>query len=37
MTPNPTTVTLTTVAERESFEFSSFNAGLIGAELPVEF
>ena len=33
----PTTVTLTTVAERESFESSSFNAGLTGVELPLEF
>ena len=33
----PETVTLTTVAERESFAFSSFLAGLTGTELPVEF
>ncbi len=33
----PETVTLTTVAERESFSFSSFLAGLTGTELPVEF
>ncbi len=33
----PTTVTLTTVAERSSFAFSSFNSGLTGAEVPVEF
>ena len=33
----PETVTLTTVAERESFGFSSFASGLTGFELPVEF
>jgi C-terminal processing protease CtpA/Prc len=33
----PTTVTLTTVAERDSFSFSSFNTGLTGFELPLEF
>lgn len=33
----PTTVTLTTIPERESFAFSSFNQGLTGAEPPVEF
>jgi C-terminal processing protease CtpA/Prc len=33
----PTAVTLTAVAERESFEFSSFNAGLTGIELPLDF
>lgn len=33
----PTTVTLTTIAERESFTFSSFNQGLVGDELPVEY
>jgi len=33
----PTTVTLTTVAERDSFSFSSFNQGLTGFELPVEY
>ena len=33
----PTTVTLTTVPERESFSFSSFNVGLTGFELPVEY
>ncbi|MBL8132881.1 MAG: peptidase S41 [Anaerolineae bacterium] len=33
----PTTVTLTSVPERISFAFSSFNAGLTGAEPPVEF
>jgi C-terminal processing protease CtpA/Prc len=31
------TVTLTTVDERTSFSFSSFNVGLSGVELPVEF
>ncbi|NDJ61230.1 MAG: peptidase S41 [Chloroflexi bacterium] len=33
----PTTVTLTTSPERESFNFSSFNVGLTGLELPVEY
>lgn len=33
----PTTVTLTAVAERQSFAFSSFAQGLTGTELPVEF
>ncbi len=33
----PETVTLTTVDEVESFNFSSFNAGRSGTELPVEF
>jgi C-terminal processing protease CtpA/Prc len=33
----PTTVMLTTIAERDSFAFSSFNRGLTGAEPPVEF
>jgi C-terminal processing protease CtpA/Prc len=33
----PTTVTLTTVAERNSLSFSSFNRGLTGTELPVEY
>jgi C-terminal processing protease CtpA/Prc len=33
----PTSGTLTAVAERESFEASSFNVGLTGAELPVDF
>lgn len=32
-----TTVTLTTVAERDSFRFSSFSRGLSGLELPVEY
>lgn len=31
------TVTLTVSDERESFNFSSFNAGVTGTELPVEF
>jgi len=31
------TATLNTVAERESFGFSSFNVGLSGFELPLEF
>ncbi len=31
------TATLTTIAERESFSFSSFNAGLSGFELPLEY
>ncbi len=34
---SPTTTTLTTVPERESFSFSSFNQGLRGGEDPVEF
>lgn len=33
----PTTVTLTAVQEPESFAFSSFNRGLTGYELPVEY
>lgn len=33
----PTTATLTAVAERDSFRFSSFSKGLTGYELPVEF
>ncbi|MBK8027382.1 MAG: peptidase S41 [Chloroflexi bacterium] len=33
----PTTVTLTSIPERISFAFSSFNAGLTGAEQPIEF
>ena len=33
----PQRVTMTTVDERESFNFSSFNARLTGTELPVEF
>lgn len=33
----PETVTLRTVAERQSFSFSSFNVGLTGVELPVEY
>jgi C-terminal processing protease CtpA/Prc len=33
----PTTVTLTAVEEPESFSFSSFNRGLTGYELPVEY
>jgi C-terminal processing protease CtpA/Prc len=33
----PTTVTLTTVNERDSFAFSSFAVGLTGTELPVEY
>jgi C-terminal processing protease CtpA/Prc len=32
-----TTATLTTVSERDSFRFSSFNQGRTGAEPPVEF
>jgi C-terminal processing protease CtpA/Prc len=32
-----TTTTLTAIAERDSFAFSSFNVGLSGVELPVEF
>jgi C-terminal processing protease CtpA/Prc len=31
------TVTLTAIAEQDSFRFSSFNKGLTGAETPVEF
>ncbi len=31
------TVTLTPIQERDSFSFSSFNAGITGLELPVEF
>ncbi len=31
------TVTLTTVPERDSFRFSSFNVGLTGFELPIEY
>ncbi len=33
----PTTATLTAIPERESFNFSSFNSGLTGFELPVEY
>ena len=33
----PETVTLTTVQERQSFAFSSFNVGLSGIELPLEY
>ena len=33
----PSTATLTTVQERESFSFSSFNVGLTGYELPLEY
>lgn len=33
----PTTVFLTAVPERESFAFSSFNVGLTGYELPLEY
>jgi C-terminal processing protease CtpA/Prc len=33
----PTTATLTTIAERDSFNFSSFNTSLTGFELPLEF
>lgn len=33
----PETVTLTTVAERQSFSYSSFSVGLTGFELPLEF
>jgi C-terminal processing protease CtpA/Prc len=33
----PETVTLTTIPERDSFAFSSFNQGLTGTEDPVEF
>lgn len=33
----PTTITLTAVEEPESFSFSSFNRGLSGYELPVEY
>jgi C-terminal processing protease CtpA/Prc len=33
----PTTVTLTTIAERASLSFSSFNRGLTGTELPIEY
>jgi len=32
-----TTAELVTIAERESFSFSSFNRGLTGVELPVEY
>ncbi|MBN8593188.1 MAG: PDZ domain-containing protein [Anaerolineae bacterium] len=31
------TAEMTTIAERESFSFSSFNRGLTGVELPVEY
>jgi C-terminal processing protease CtpA/Prc len=34
---DPTTATLTAVAERDSFRFSSFNQGRTGVELPVEY
>jgi C-terminal processing protease CtpA/Prc len=33
----PTTTSLTAVAERDSFSFSSFNAGLTGFELPIDY
>ena len=33
----PTTEALTAIAERESFNFSSLNAGLTGFELPLEY
>ena len=33
----PSTAALTTVAESDSFSFSSFNVGLTGFELPVEY
>lgn len=33
----PTTATLTAIAEQDSFSFSSFNRGLTGFELPIEF
>ncbi len=33
----PTTATLTAVAEPDSFRFSSFNSGLTGTEYPIEF
>ena len=33
----PTTVTLTTIEERDSFAISSFNRGLTGVELPLEY
>lgn len=33
----PVTVTLNAVPERQSFTFSSFNSGVTGNELPVEF
>jgi C-terminal processing protease CtpA/Prc len=33
----PTTAEMTVIAESESFNFSSFNVGLTGTELPVEF
>jgi C-terminal processing protease CtpA/Prc len=33
----PTTVTLDAIEERASFSFSSFNTGLTGVELPVEW
>jgi C-terminal processing protease CtpA/Prc len=33
----PTTTTMTAIPERASFSFSSFNVGLTGYELPVEF
>ncbi len=33
----PTTATMTTVADNESFAFSSFYRGVTGLELPVEF
>ncbi|MGB1285447.1 MAG: S41 family peptidase [Aggregatilineales bacterium] len=35
--PDAQTVTLDTISERQSFMFSSFNAGISGNELPVEF
>src|SRR5262249_2125493 len=33
----PTTATLTAIAERDSFAFSSFNSGRTGIELPLEY
>jgi C-terminal processing protease CtpA/Prc len=33
----PTTATLTAIAERDSFAFSSFNQGRTGIELPLEY
>jgi C-terminal processing protease CtpA/Prc len=33
----PTTVTLATIEERDSFAISSFNRGLTGVELPLEY
>jgi C-terminal processing protease CtpA/Prc len=34
---DPQVVTMTTVPERDSFAFSSFNVGLSGIELPIEY